>query len=157
MTEKLVPREPTNAMLHSAYQECEDFIDEHGDGEASNLDNCQWNDMMAAAWRAMFDTAKPTDALSILYGASVEICTQLRQRAETAESALAACRGDAERYRWLRSDSAGWMLRTCFGIDPTPEHLSDRMTMLDAQVDAAIRASKEATGETGVDPGVQTR
>lgn len=49
--QKVCP-EPTEAVLRRAYQTCDDFIDEHGDGDASNLDDGQWNEMMAAVWRA---------------------------------------------------------------------------------------------------------
>lgn len=84
------------------------------------------------------------------YGSDAE---QARDRIVTLESALAACRGDAERYRWLRGESQAV---ADFWWDAARES-SMTLELMDAAIDAAIRASREAAGETGVDPGVQTR
>lgn len=54
------PIEPTPIMLMRGYQACDDFIDEHGGGDVAALDDGQFNDMLADAYRAMVSTHQPS-------------------------------------------------------------------------------------------------
>ncbi len=89
--QKMVPREPTEVMLRAAYLACDDFIDEHGDGEASNLDDGQWNEMMAKVWQVWHgdlqeslqkcaNAAPPRDAQG---GDYAELAQRLHDRSES--------------------------------------------------------------------------
>lgn len=85
---------PTERMLDAGYQACDDFVDEHGandDGAtAANLDDGQWRDMLAVAYRAMCDAAPKSTPLP-----AIEVSPKLGEAMEDREDAL--------RYRYLRN------------------------------------------------------
>jgi hypothetical protein len=72
------------------------------------------------------------------------------QRAEAAEAELASVRGDAGRYRWLRSQNVGpvyieAVLFETISDDHSPPYRSLKHTTdLDAAIDAAISAEEDA-------------